>query len=159
MTHILHNPTTYPARAPAHPPLLQAAALLKSISEPLVSLEVGRLTRRLSSPTKLVPTEEQGSLSLWLLPDDSLLLTFASKLAAPQRQRGPEDGSDGGSSSSEEEEGGASNSGGGGAAEAAVPGGSGQQVACGLVVWEALVHFPESCFYHEAEEPGGWTSF
>ncbi len=73
---------------PAAP--VQATALLKAISEPLVSLEVGRLTRRLSSPTKLVPTEERGVLSLWLLPNDDLVLTWRAALAPQSAPAGSE---------------------------------------------------------------------
>lgn len=61
----------------------QAMSLLKAISEPLISLEAGRLTRKLSSPTKLQPTEERGVLSLWLLPNDDLALCWQTSVQAP----------------------------------------------------------------------------
>jgi len=50
----------------------QASSLIASLSEPLAQVEVGRLTRRLEHPSKLVPTEERGTLSLWLLPNDEM---------------------------------------------------------------------------------------
>lgn len=56
----------------------QASALMSAICEPLLSLPVGRLTRKLSAPTKLQATEDKGIVSLWLLPDDSLSLVWQS---------------------------------------------------------------------------------
>jgi hypothetical protein len=50
----------------------QASSLIASLSEPLAQVKVGRLTRRLEHPSKLVPTEERGTLSLWLLPNDEM---------------------------------------------------------------------------------------
>ncbi|RMZ52462.1 hypothetical protein APUTEX25_000041, partial [Auxenochlorella protothecoides] len=56
----------------------QASALLSAISEPLVQISVGRMTRQLASPVKLQPTEARGVLSLWLLPNDNLSLMWHS---------------------------------------------------------------------------------
>ena len=45
----------------------QAQALMAAVSAPLVSINVGRLTRKLTAPTKLEATEARGQLSLWLV--------------------------------------------------------------------------------------------
>lgn len=52
------------------------------LSEPLVSVAVGRLVRRLESPSRLQPTPDRGTLSLWLLSNDDLLLVFQGRQRA-----------------------------------------------------------------------------
>jgi hypothetical protein len=59
----------------------QAASLLTALCEPLIQLPVGRLTRRLEAPTLLVPTEERGTISLWLLPNDDVSLVWQGPAA------------------------------------------------------------------------------
>ncbi|GAB4819212.1 hypothetical protein N2152v2_006258 [Parachlorella kessleri] len=111
----------------------QATALLRAISEPLVSLEVGRLTRKLSSPAKLQPTQDRGMLSLWLLPNDDLTLTWQATLpvaASEQPQAAGLDARPGG----------------------AVGAAAAEHVSCSMTVWEAIAHFPEHSFL-ECDEP------
>lgn len=109
----------------------QASALMAAICEPLLSLPVGRLTRKLSAPTKLQPTEDRGILSLWLLPDDSLSLVWQSAQqlasAALEDIAGP---SSLGATRSRI-------TGSGGSEQ--VPG---MQQSCSVAVWEELAHFP-----------------
>lgn len=52
--------------------------IVTALYEPLVTLEVGVLTRTLESPMLLKPRNNvrHGTLSLYILPDDSLSLTF-----------------------------------------------------------------------------------
>lgn len=59
----------------------QATSLLSALCEPLVQVGVGRLTRRLESPTLLRPTEDKGVISLWLLPNDDLSLVWQGRAA------------------------------------------------------------------------------
>lgn len=115
---------------------LQASSLMAAICEPLLSLPVGRLTRKLAAPTKLQPTDDRGVLSLWLLPDDSLSLVWQSaQHLAPAAvdematAAVPSSSSSSGSSSG-------SDSGGGAPALPAV------QQSCSVAVWEELAHFP-----------------
>ncbi len=70
-------PSSLPSPRTSLPPS-QASALLSAISEPLVQISVGRMTRQLASPVKLQPTEARGVLSLWLLPNDNLSLMWHS---------------------------------------------------------------------------------
>lgn len=57
-------------------------ALLAALSEPLVTVRAGRLTRKLSAPSRLQPVlGERGSLSLWILPNDDLSLVWQSEAA------------------------------------------------------------------------------
>jgi hypothetical protein len=58
------------------------ASVMTALYEPLVKLEVGVLTRAMESPMKLKPREKigKGTLSLYILPDDSLSLTFEGPL-------------------------------------------------------------------------------
>lgn len=67
------------------PGFLQAAALVSAICEPLVQVQVGKLTRRLEAPTILSPAEDRGMLSLWLLPNDDLSLVWQGR-ATPTHQ-------------------------------------------------------------------------
>ena len=126
----------------------QASALMSAICEPLLSLPVGRLTRKLSAPTKLQPTEERGVLSLWLLPDDSLSLVWQSaQQLAPEELAAATEGSSEGSGESCSSQ--ASVESGAGAAS---PSSTQQQQAeqapqqlrqsCSVAVWEELAHFP-----------------
>lgn len=57
----------------------QATSLLSALCEPLVQVSVGRLTRRLESPTLLRPTQDKGVISLWLLPNDDLSLVWQGR--------------------------------------------------------------------------------
>lgn len=66
----------------------QAASLLTALCEPLMQLSVGRLTRRLEAPTLLVPTEERGTISLWLLPNDDLSLVWQGPAVQGNSGRG-----------------------------------------------------------------------
>ncbi|KAL4451896.1 hypothetical protein ABPG75_007558 [Micractinium tetrahymenae] len=117
----------------------QATALVSAICEPLLSLPVGRLTRKLSAPTKLQPTEDRGVLSLWLLPDDSLSLVWQSAqqlgAAAVDEAVGAASPSSSSSSSGDLD--------GSGSVHAS---GSSQQPplqqSCSVAVWEELAHFP-----------------
>jgi len=56
--------------------------VLTALYEPLVKLDVGVLTRTMESPMQLKPREQvgRGTLSLYILPDDSLSLTFEGPL-------------------------------------------------------------------------------
>ncbi|KAG7673263.1 hypothetical protein Ndes2526B_g03307 [Nannochloris sp. 'desiccata'] len=58
----------------------QATSLLSALCEPLVQVSVGRLTRRLESPTMLHTTQDRGVLSLWLLPNDDLSLVWQGRI-------------------------------------------------------------------------------
>ena len=122
---------------------VQATALLRAISEPLVSLEVGRLTRKLSSPAKLQPTQDRGVLSLWLLPNDDLTLTWQATLPLAASRQSQEM-----QQQQQQREAGLDASAGGAAGAAAA-----DQVSCSMAVWEAIAHFPEHSF-HESVEPG-----
>ena len=66
----------------------QATSLLSALCEPLVQVSVGRLTRRLESPTHLRPTQDRGVISLWLLPNDDLSLVWQGR-ATDVAQTGP----------------------------------------------------------------------
>lgn len=146
----------------------QASALVTAICEPLLSLPVGRLTRKLSTPTKLQPTEDRGVLSLWLLPDDSLSLVWQSAqqlgsaavdeavdaaAVSPRRSDASlgssASGSDGGSSDL-----------GGRSSSSLEGGGLGQlpalQQSCSVAVWEELAHFPAQAHLLE-DAPGEHT--
>jgi hypothetical protein len=119
----------------------QASALMASICEPLLSLPVGRLTRKLSAPTKLQPTEDRGLITLWLLPDDSLSLVWqsAQQLEDPAAPLTPSSSSNSlGSSTSgaaaEQQD--SSSSSDGGSQQAPL------QQSCSVAVWEELAHFP-----------------
>ena len=57
----------------------QATSLLTALWEPLVQVPVGRMTRKLESPTLLHPTQDKGVLSLWLLPNDDLSLVWQGR--------------------------------------------------------------------------------
>jgi len=70
----------------AVPSPLQAAALVSAICEPLVQVQVGKLTRRLEAPTILCPAEDRGVLSLWLLPNDDLSLVWQGRATSAREQ-------------------------------------------------------------------------
>jgi len=57
----------------------QAKSLLAALYEPLIQVSVGRLTRRLEAPTILCPSEDRGTLGLWLLPNDDLSLVWQGR--------------------------------------------------------------------------------
>ena len=126
----------------------QASALMASICEPLLSLPVGRLTRKLSAPTKLQPTEDRGLISLWLLPDDSLSLVWqsAQQLEDPAAPLSPSCcsstsiGYSNSGAAAEQQDGAASSSNSsssnGGCQQAPL------QQSCSVAVWEELAHFP-----------------
>ena len=63
-------------------PTKMVASVLTALYEPLVKLEVGVLTRAMESPMQLKPREKigKGTLALYILPDDSLSLTFEAPL-------------------------------------------------------------------------------
>lgn len=153
----------------------QASALMAAICEPLLSLPVGRLTRKLAAPTRLAPTEDRGVLSLWLLPDDSLSLVWQSAhhLASAEVETalGSSSGSPGSGSSEPSDPGSSSGGPGSGgrlasggdtpsSSSARNPsGGSGAQLpalqqACSVAVWEELAHFPAQAHLLE-DAPGG----
>lgn len=140
----------------------QASALVSAICEPLLSLPVGRLTRKLSAPTKLQPTEDRGVLSLWLLPDDSLSLVWQSAQhlgpaavdeAVCAAAASPHNIGCGSSSSSSNDLSGRCSMDGSG---------SGQlpplQQSCSVAVWEELAHFPAQAHLLE-EAPGKEVGF
>ena len=58
-------------------------SVMSSLYEPLVKIEVGVLTRHLESPTRLKPRgfAGRGTLSLFMLPDESLSLVYQSVIA------------------------------------------------------------------------------
>jgi hypothetical protein len=123
-----------------HAPVLtakQASSLMAAICEPLLSLPVGRLTRKLSAPTKLQPTGDRGMLSLWLLPDDSLSLVWQSAQQLPAATLEEcAAGTRSGSSSSSSASGGGGSRGSGGSQAL------GLQQSCSVAMWEELAHFP-----------------
>ena len=127
----------------------QASALMAAICEPLLSLPVGRLTRKLSAPTKLQPTPDRGQLSLWLLPDDSLSLVWQSAVQLPPAELAAatagsaSDGSISSSSSS-------SSTAGSQAPEL--------QQSCSVAVWEELAHFPAQAHLQD-DAPGEHKGF
>ena len=63
-------------------PTKMVASVMSALYEPLVKLEVGVLTRAMESPMQLKPREVigNGTLALYILPDDSLSLTFEAPL-------------------------------------------------------------------------------
>lgn len=141
----------------------QASALVSAICEPLLSLPVGRLTRKLSAPTKLQPTEDRGALSLWLLPDDSLSLVWQSAQqlgselvdeavgmagASPMSSAEGHCSAPGSSGGSSSDPGGASRVEGSGPSQ--LPG---LQQSCSVAVWEELAHFPAQAHLLE-DAPG-----
>lgn len=60
----------------------QAGSLLAALYDPLVQVSVGRLTRRLEDPSMLRPTQDRGTLGLWLLPNDDLSLVWQGRTAS-----------------------------------------------------------------------------
>ena len=58
-------------------------AVMSSLYEPLAQVDVGVLTRHLESPTRLKPRvfAGKGTLSLFILPDESLSLVYQSVIA------------------------------------------------------------------------------
>lgn len=129
----------------------QASALMAAICEPLLSLPVGRLTRKLSAPAKLQATPDRGQLSLWLLPDDSLSLVWQSAVQLPPAElaaataSGARDSTTS-SSSSDSSTSGSS----GGAASSQEPE---LQQSCSVAVWEELAHFPAQAHLQD-DAPG-----
>lgn len=64
---------------------MQASSLVSAIAEPLVTIDVGKMTRQLSDPVKLRHVEScQGQLRLWLLPNDDLSLMWHHTAAGPR---------------------------------------------------------------------------
>lgn len=63
-------------------PTKAIGTIMTALYEPLVAVEVGVLTRTLESPMHLKPRQHagRGTLSLYILPDDSLSLTFEGRI-------------------------------------------------------------------------------
>ena len=79
---VLLGATGVPASKCPVVPTKVVSNVLAALYEPLVKLEVGVLTRTMESPMQLKPREQvgRGTLSLYILPDDSLSLTFEGPL-------------------------------------------------------------------------------
>lgn len=79
---VLLGATGIPASMCPVVPAKVVASVMTALYEPLVKLEVGVLTRAMESPMQLKPREMagKGTLALYILPDDSLSLTFEAPL-------------------------------------------------------------------------------
>jgi len=110
----------------------QATSLLSALCEPLVQVSVGRLTRRLESPTMLHSTQDLGVLSLWLLPNDDLSLVWQGRIKESATSRSASEAS---TSSSTETISTATTTG------AATVDGE-QCDSCDVTLWEELARFP-----------------
>jgi hypothetical protein len=99
-------------------------SLLNVLSGPLVEVRAGRLTRKLSAPTRLQPVpDERGTLALWLLPNDDLSLVWQATVPGPPRVD-----------------------------LAVVADGGGRPcrlASCGAVLWTELARFPAGCHLHD----------
>eukprot|EP00887_Chlorella_sp_A99_P007900 scaffold20.g7900.t1 len=136
----------------------QAQALIAAVSEPLVSINAGRLTRRLAAPTRLEPTAARGKLSLWLLPSDDLVLTWQETTDLPPAEAEPQACAAGGEPGGGRAADGAGGSGGaeaeaGADASASLPAAPACREAATVSVWEELAHFPTLCHLAEDSPP------
>ena len=63
-------------------PTKSIGSVINLLNDPLVKVDVGVLTRTMDSPTSLVPRRYagRGTLSLYILPDDSLSLVFSGSI-------------------------------------------------------------------------------
>lgn len=79
---VLLGATGIPASKCPVVPTKMLSSIMTALYEPLVKLEVGVLTRAMESPMQLRPREHigKGTLALYILPDDSLSLTFEGPL-------------------------------------------------------------------------------
>ena len=79
---VLLGATGIPASKCPVVPTKMVASAMTALYEPLVKLEVGVLTRAMESPMQLKAREimGKGTLALYILPDDSLSLTFEAPL-------------------------------------------------------------------------------
>ena len=70
-------------------PTKSIANIMNVLYEPLVTVDVGVLTRTLQSPMLLQPREyaRRGRLSLYILPDDSLSLVFEGEIEDMNKMR------------------------------------------------------------------------
>ena len=107
----LHKAAIIPAR--------HAASLVAALSEPLIEIPVGKLSREMmQSPAQLRPTNEAGHLSLWMLPNEDLSLMWKTEM--PTLASSPD------------------------TIVMALPEGVVEQ-SRSVVVWEELARFPANC--------------